>query len=77
MPKKKKQKKKTKKKNKKKKSGGEENFLCHIFTMGALWNIIQISEGLQLLFFECFYVIFRCNVKMGWQYCMIRSDVRS
>ena len=39
-----------------KKHSTEENLLGHIFTMGALWSIIQTdfrnySEGLPLLFF--------------------------
>ena len=34
----------------------EKYLLCHIFTMGALWNMIQTdsgnySEGIQLSFF--------------------------
>ena len=42
-----------------KKAGSEKDLLPHIFTTGALQNIIQTysgsySEGLQLLFFDHF-----------------------
>ena len=38
----------------------KKNLLCHIFTMGALWSIIQAdlrkqSEGLQLFFFFFYF----------------------
>ena len=48
-------------------TGPKENLLHHIFTMGALWSIIQTdlgnySEGLQLLFLHFLEIVHVTNL---------------